>query len=233
MIPTLFLTQNLGDSEEISQSAACTQLILTGLLRAPHSWFNQWMSIFGVKKCLAVYTGLHPVVPRWWTCLWRYITWGVLVVSPLCGNAIRYIAVSSALTCWTALITPMIISALTFRDADSLLSALHMCKILEYWPRIQFCKHCMKYIPSDHWRYLIKHYLRKSSRCWTVAKKRNSLAVTVFNFLPFPFELKFPDMHLGYQFIYHHHYQQQQQHRKSRNSIQKTPSHSSDVRMLL
>ncbi len=69
--------RNLGDSEEFSQSSPCPQLILTGLLRAPHSWFNLWMSLFRVKI---------------------KFTWFAPVYIPLLPDASQAIAESRALT---------------------------------------------------------------------------------------------------------------------------------------
>ncbi len=56
LFPSICKPRNIGDSEEFLQSSPCPHLIFTGLIRSPHSWFNQWMSLFRVKISLH---GLH------------------------------------------------------------------------------------------------------------------------------------------------------------------------------
>ena len=55
--------RNLGDSEEFLQGSLCPHLIFTGLIRSPHSWFNQWMSLFLVKIKFAWFAPVYIPLP--------------------------------------------------------------------------------------------------------------------------------------------------------------------------
>ena len=63
LFPSICKPPNLGDSEEFSQRAPGTQLILTSSLRAPPSWFNLWMSLFRVQKKFTWFTQVHIHLP--------------------------------------------------------------------------------------------------------------------------------------------------------------------------
>ncbi len=91
LFPSTCKPQNLSDSLDFCKILNHISLFLMGLLRAPHSWFNQLKSLFRAKKKFAwftlVYTGLHPFAlrcapslslpdgphspPKWWEYVYR------------------------------------------------------------------------------------------------------------------------------------------------------------------
>jgi hypothetical protein len=63
LFPSICKPRNLGNSEEFLQGSLCPHLNFTGLIRSPHSWFNQWMSLFRVKIKFTWFAPVYTPMP--------------------------------------------------------------------------------------------------------------------------------------------------------------------------